>query len=84
MPFLLSVGARVQPDGRVLQEALPDWPVATGTGAGTPGRAGPETPGLGHSEDTHGQTLPGCTLCYQGSQHTCLHGRKLTGMNNES
>lgn len=84
MLFLLSVGARVQPDWRVLQEALPDRPVATGTGAGPPGRAGPETPCLGHPEDSHGQTLPGRTLCHQGSQNTCLHGTKLKAMNNES
>lgn len=81
---LLSVGARVQSDWRVLQEALLDRPVAAGTGAGTPGRAGPETPSLGHPEDSDGQTLSGCTLRHQGSQNTCLHGRKLKGMNNES
>lgn len=67
---LLSVGARVQPDRRVLQEALPDRYLAAGTGAGPPGRAGPQTSSFGHLEDSHGQTLSGCTLRHQGSQNT--------------
>lgn len=72
----LSVSAWVQPDRRVLQEALPDWLVAEGTGAGSPGRAGPETPSLVHSEDSNGQTLSGCTLCHQGRRNRCLHGKR--------
>lgn len=84
MLSLLSVSARVQPNWRVLQEALLDWPFASGTGAGSPGRAGPETPSFGHPEDSNGQTLSGYTLCHQGRRNICLYGRKLKGMNSES
>lgn len=77
---LRSVGARVQSDWRVLQEALSDWSAATRTGAGTPGRAGPETLGLVHPEDSNGQTLSGCTLCHQGSHYTCLHGMRTVSL----
>lgn len=62
-----SMGARVQSDRGVLQEALPDWSTATGAGAGAPGRAGSEAPGLGHLEDPDGQTLSGCALRHQGN-----------------
>lgn len=71
-----SVGSRVQPDRRVLPEALSDRSAAAGTGYGAPGRAGPETLGFVHAEDSNGQALSGCSLCHQGSQNTCLHGRK--------
>lgn len=69
---LCSLGARVQSDRGVLQEALPDWAAATWAGAGTPGRAGPETLGPVHPEDSNGQTLSGRSLCHQGSP-TRLH-----------
>lgn len=64
---LRSISAWVQPDRRVLQEALPDWPVATGAGSGSPGWTGPEASRLGHPKDSNGQTLSGFTLCHQGS-----------------
>lgn len=70
---LCSLGARVQSDRGVLQEALPDRAAATRAGAGTPGRAGPETLSPVHPEDSNGQTLSGRSLCHQGSHDTCLH-----------
>lgn len=69
---LCSLGAWVQSDRGVLQEALPDRAAATRAGAGTPGRAGSETLGPVHPEDSDGQTLPGRSLCHQGSRDTCL------------
>lgn len=80
----LSISAWIQSNWRVLQEALPDWPVASGTGTGAPGWAGPETPSFGHPKDSNGQTFTGCTLCHQGRHNICLYGSKLNDMNNES
>lgn len=63
-----SLGARVQPDRGVLQEALPDGAAPARAGPGAAGRAGPETLGPLHPEDPHGQTLAGRSLRHQGSR----------------